>query len=68
MILRVIVNECRVSLFFVAFLFPQHHDAARRQSYAKIVQGERNFRASECNRACSYCRAQPKISKKNVKK
>ena len=48
MILRVIVNECRVSLFFVAFLFPQHHDAARRQSYAKIVQGERNFRASEC--------------------
>ncbi|MDY5451564.1 MAG: hypothetical protein SPG28_01555, partial [Alloprevotella sp.] len=22
-----------------------------------------NFRASECNRACSYCRAQPKISK-----
>ena len=26
-------------------------------SDAKIVQGERNFRASECNRACSYCRA-----------
>ena len=50
MILRVIVNECRVSLFFVAFLFPQHHDAARRQSYAKIVQGE-------CNKACLYCRA-----------
>ena len=38
MILRVIVNECRVSLFFVAFLFPQHHDAARRQSYAKLAR------------------------------
>ena len=38
MILRVIVNECRVSLFFVAFLFPQHHDAARRQSYAKLAE------------------------------
>ena len=72
MILRVIVNECRVSLFFVAFLFPQHHDAARRQSYAKIVQGECNFRASECR--AELVRAMPsaaenlkaKMSKKNV--
>ena len=28
-----------------------------------LCRAQPNFRASECNRACSYCRAQPKISK-----
>ena len=30
-------------------------------SAAKIVQGKRNFRASECNQVYLNCRAQPKI-------
>ena len=61
-------NSKRMScqlVFFVAFLFPQHHDAARRQSYAKIVQGERNFRASECR--AELVRAMPSAAE-NVKK
>ena len=44
---------------------------ARREqkpSLLGLCRAAANFRASECNRACSYCRAQPKISKKNVKK
>ncbi|MDD6499303.1 MAG: hypothetical protein PUF44_04295, partial [Bacteroidales bacterium] len=39
---------------------------ARREqkpSLLGLCRAAANFRASECNRACSYCRAQPKISK-----
>ena len=35
-------------------------------SAAKIVQGERNFRASECNQVYLNCRAQPKMSGNKV--
>ena len=31
-----------------------------------LCRAAANFRASECNRACSYCRAQPKMSRKGA--
>ena len=39
---------------------------ARREqkpSLLGLCRAAANFRASECNRACSYCRAQPKMSR-----
>ena len=37
--------------------------ARKKPSLLGLCRAAANFRASECNRACSYCRAQPKISK-----
>ena len=41
---------------------------AQKPSLLGLCRAAANFRASECNRACSYCRAQPKISKKLSRK
>ena len=43
---------------------------ARREqkpSLLGLCRAAANFRASECSRACSYCRAQPKMSRKGAK-
>ena len=47
----------------------QTNVCARREqkpSLLGLCRAAANFRASECNRACSYCRAQPKMSRKGA--
>ena len=48
------------SVALISRIFAQ---ASAEPNLFGLCRAQPNFRASECNRACSYCRAQPKISR-----
>ena len=57
---------CILARFSCRLCWEEVNVCARREqkpSLLGLCRAAANFRASECNRACSYCRAQPKISK-----
>ena len=57
---------CILARFCCRLCWEEVNVCARREqkpSLLGLCRAAANFRASECNRACSYCRAQPKISR-----